>query len=487
MKRIHKKLRMVLCVGMSIAVIAGCGKKEQEVKLDAANPITINIWHYYNGPQKNMFDKLVEDFNETYGKERGIIVDSHNKGDVVQLEESVIAALNKEIGSDELPNIFASYADTAFAIEEKGQLADIGEYLSDEETAEYVESYIEEGRIGKENELKIFPIAKSTEVFMLNKTDWDKFAQETGASLDELATKEGVVRIAQKYYEWTDAKTPDIANDGLAFYGRDAMANLFLIGSMQLGTEIFQVENRELTLNLDQETMRRIWDVYYVPYIKGYFCTFGRFRSDDLKIGKIIAFTGSSTSATYFPTQVETESETYEIESLALREPVFEGGEDIAVQQGAGMVVLKSTPEEELASIEFLRWFTEKDRNLEFSAGSGYLPVKREACNPSELEKLSGNNDKIENSKALQLSYEIANTTKMYTNKAFYGGTAARKILEYHLADKAAADREEVIKRLEAGAGLEEATADFITDEAYENWYADFKIALEAAISSEGE
>lgn len=475
-----KRLSMALCISAAVLGVSGCAGRKETVRLNPDKPVTVSAWHYYNGPQKTAFDELVGVFNETAGREKGIIVDSHNKGDVTQLEESVLASLKEEIGSDEPPNFFASYADTAFAIEEMEQLADIGQYLTEEEIAEYVDSYIEEGRIGKENELKIFPVAKSTELFMLNKTDWDKFAGETGASLEELKTKEGVVRVAQQYYEWTDAKTPDIPNDGLAFYGRDAMANLFLTGSMQLGSEIFQVNNRELSLNLDRDIIRRIWDIYYAPYIKGYYESYGRFRSDDLKIGRIIAYTGSSTSATYFPDMVETEEGSYEIESLVLPVPVFEGGEDCAVQQGAGMVVLKSTPEEELASVEFLKWFTQEQRNLEFSAGSGYLPVKKGACDPEKLAEYTSE-------KTLILSAEIAGTTRMYTNKAFRGGSAARKVLEYNLSDKAAADREKVKKRLESGMGLDEAVEDLLSEEAFETWYGEFKTALETAASVEGD
>ncbi len=71
-----------------------------------------------------------------------------------------------------------------------------------------------------------------------------------------------------------------IPNDGKAFYGRDAMANLFIIGSMQLGTEIFKVENQQVTLQVDKAVMKRIWDTWYVPYVKGYFSAYGRFRSE---------------------------------------------------------------------------------------------------------------------------------------------------------------------------------------------------------------
>ena len=42
---------------------------------------------------------------------------------------------------------------------------------------------------------------------MINKTDWEPFAEETGVTVDDLNTIEGVVEVAQKYYEWTDEQT----------------------------------------------------------------------------------------------------------------------------------------------------------------------------------------------------------------------------------------------------------------------------------------
>ncbi|MEI3139617.1 MAG: hypothetical protein V8T31_08890 [Lachnospiraceae bacterium] len=31
--------------------------------LDPENPVTLTIWHYYNGAYQAAFDKLVEEFN----------------------------------------------------------------------------------------------------------------------------------------------------------------------------------------------------------------------------------------------------------------------------------------------------------------------------------------------------------------------------------------------------------------------------------------
>lgn len=373
---IKRMLPVMLCLAAAgMALLAGCGKANG--KLDPDNPVTVTAWHYYNGAQQTAFDALVKEFNDTVGLEKGIFVKSASKGDVNQLEEVVMSALKKEVGSEEAPDMFSCYADTAYEIQQMGYLADISPYISKEELSEYVDSYVEEGRIGEAGQLFIFPVAKSSEIFMLDKTDWDKFSQAAGVELSSLSTMEGLAETAGKYYDWTDSLTPDIPNDGKAFYGRDAMANLFIIGSMQLGTEIFKVENQQVTLQVDKAVMKRIWDTWYIPYVKGYFSAYGRFRSDDVKIGELISYTGSTTSAMYFPDAVELEDETYPIEYIILPAPVFEGGENYAVQQGAGMVVTKTDEKKEYACTEFLKWFTQAENNIEFGCSSGYLPVKK--------------------------------------------------------------------------------------------------------------
>lgn len=471
---------------LSVCLLAGCGKAEELP--DAEHPITVSIWHYYNGVQQIAFDELVKEFNETVGREQGIYVEGKSQGDVTQLEDAVLASIRKEVGSEETPDMFSCYADTAFSIERMGGLADISEYLTEKELDTYMDSYIEEGRIGKNGELCIFPTAKSSEIFMLNRTEWEKFAEDTGASTDDLATLEGVVETARRYYEWTDGLTPDIKNDGKAFYGRDAMANLFIIGSMQLGSEIFQVQSGKVTLNIDKSIMKRIWDTWYVPYVKGYFGAYGRFRSDDVKIGEVAAYTGSTASAMYFPDAVEGEDGIRPIDYMVLPAPRFADGDAYAVQQGAGMVVSRTTKAREYACVTFLKWFTEEENNIVFGCTSGYMPVKKAAYDTQVLDRVIKDHGLEVQEKTYDTLREAFRTVKectMYTNKAFEGGTDARKVLESHLSDWAAADRESVKALMEQGKSLEEAAADFTSEEAFEAWFDSFDKALREAVEND--
>lgn len=456
--------------------LAGCSASPAtKVKLSPDDPVSLEVWHYYNGPQKEAFDEMVAEFNDTVGMEKGITVEAFNKGNVNELTDAVLASANKKVGADEVPDIFAGYADTAYQVDKLGMVASLDNYLTKKEIEEYIPSYIEEGRFDSEENLKIFPFAKSMEVMMINKTDWDKFASATGASLDSLNTIEGLTDTAKKYYDWSGGK---------AFFNRDAMANYMIIGSKQLGVEIFEVKNGEVTFNLDKDVMRKLWDNYYVPFINGYFASYGRFASDDAKTGDIIALVGSSSGATYYPTKVTvSDTESYPIETVVMQAPEFKDGKKVAVQQGAGMVVVKSDERKEYASTVFLKWLTDAKRNIDFSITSGYLPVKKEANTREMLETVveeAGDNAISDNlAKTLPIAVDITNNNELYTNKAFEGGTNARNILEASMKKKAAADAEAVKAAVASGTAKEAAIAAYNTDENFNQWYEKLKKELD--------
>lgn len=208
---------------------------------------------------------------------------------------------------------------------------------------------------------------------------------------------------------------------------------------------------------------------FYVPFIKGYFSASGRFRSDDIKTGNIIAFVGSPSGASFFPDTVNKDDEEYPIEMDVLPCPGFADGEAYAVQQGEGMVVTEGSAAEIYASVEFLKWFTADEKNILFSVQSGYLPVTKTANNKTAILS-SGAENSRNMEKILPVAVDMVNENQPYTTKAFEEGTQARSILEYAMSDCAVQDRQIVEERLSAGQRLEEAAAEFCTDTYFDTW-----------------
>ncbi|MBW4845715.1 MAG: extracellular solute-binding protein [Lachnospiraceae bacterium] len=478
------KKRWVLPVmaAVFISLLTGCEKKDP-YGLSEKDPVTITIWHYYNGVQKEEFDRLVQEFNENEGREKGIIVKAFNKGSIDELSNLINESIEKKIGSDPLPDVFSAYVDKVYEVDQMGLAADLSSYLTSDEIGEYVDAYMEEGKFDSTGAIKVFPIAKSTEILTVNKTDWDKFAEATGETEEALSTWEGITRVAESYYKWTDSLTEE-PDDGKAFFGRDAFANYMIIGSLQLGHEIFKVKDGKTVLDFDEQTMRKLWDNYYVPYVNGYFGSYGKFRSDDVKTGQLVAFVGATSGIAYFPTSVTLEDGTnYAIESKLYPLPNFYGTVPCAVQQGAGMMVFKSEEKREYAATLFLKWFTCVGQNMKFAIGSGYLPVKKAAGNEELLKPfLTEAGEDSGASQNLLIGLNTANQYRLYTSKPFEGGDRARNVLNSAMVLKAKEDYEKICSLMEQGVKRESAVAEFVTEENFDQWYRDTMEQLEAII-----
>ena len=243
-----------------------------------------------------------------------------------------------------------------------------------------MDAYIQEGYFHDDGALYLFPVAKSTEITMINTTEWQPFANATGVTLDQLSTTEGIVDVARQYYEWTDSLTPDVPDDGKAFYfyGRDSMSNYFIIGMKQMGIDIFDVENGEVTLRPEKEQIRRLWDNYYVPYINSWFASLGKFRSDDAKTGDILAYTGSSSSSMYFPDHVVLDDSSRPIGYTVLPTPVMDGL--------AATHAIRTLPRKDSAAVPIVAVSANAfDEDIKRSLASG---MNAHLSKPIEVQKL---------------------------------------------------------------------------------------------------
>ena len=482
-------------LGLSAAMIlslSGCGASatadKGTKKPDSKNPVTITIWNYYNGDQLAAFETLIDEFNSTEGADKGIVAVTVSQGDIQTLANSLLDSINGKAGAQETPTLAAVYSETAFILEQSQALAPFDSYFTEDELSAYVPGFIDEGRFNANNDLLLFPVSKSTEMFTANETDWAPFAADTGITLESLNTKEDLTAAAKSYYEWTDAQTPDVPNDGKALYGRDSMGNYIYIGCFQLGHELFHVDHGELTVDLDRDTFKTLWDNYYIPYINGYFGSYAKFRSEDCKTGKILALTSSSSSVTYLPDTVTLEDDTthdikiYERPSLKFADAT----QDAVVQQGASYCMLKSDPEVMEGAVEFLKWFTSPERNLTFSVMSGYSPVTVVSNTRDAITKAYEANHDIAGKETVLDS--VLNSADMFSEKTAYatkpfdGSKSVRAILDTILQDKADEDRAAVLAALEQGASLDEATAEFSTDEYFDTWFADLSAQVHDAI-----
>lgn len=457
--RKHLFLLIILMVSI-IPLWVGCGSLEMK---HPSQPVTLDLWHNYGGQLKNTMDEMIDEFNETTGAEQGIIINVTSISGSATLHEKLTMAANGDPGAPDLPDITTAYPKTALSLADKGLLVDLRDHFTPQELSAYIPEFLQEGRM-QDDSLYVFPTAKSTEVLFVNTTIFNRFARETGASMDDLHTFEGIARTAALYYDWTDQQTPEVAGDGKAFFLPDSLFNYSLMGVIQLGSEFI----RDDRIDTATPEFRKVWDYYYKLAVLGQAAIFDGYATDLAKTGDIVCSIGSTAGVSFFSPTVTYADNTSEPAELAiLPYPIFEGGKKTAVQRGAGMSVIKSSPEKAQAAAVFLKWFTSPENNLRFVSSTGYLPVTEAAFGDlmsQEIEHTSDHNIR----KLLQTCQLMEEDYEFYITPLFEGIDQLQIRYESQFRDTASQSRDSYLDSLASSDSRSAYEA--VSADAYQNF-----------------
>ena len=431
-----------------VCAVSGCARESRRV-LDPKKPTVITVWHAYNAFAKTKFDEKVTEFNETKGLELGIVVDAYGFGSSGELDDALFNSANEIIGSDPLPNVFTAYPDSAYRLDQLAPLVEMEEYYSAEELGRYRTEFLSEGVWGKEGRHKLIPVAKSTELLFVNETGWKQFRSDTGLSDDVLSTWEGLVSAAEEYYR---------LSGGQPLLGMNSFNDFAVLTAVQDGADPFPADGENHSFVYSRETARKAWNAYYVPHINGWYKS-SVYNQDGLKSGSLLAYIGSSAGAGYFPKEVIVDGENqYPIECGVRPYPTFEGGRAYMAQRGADMGIFRSSETSEYAAAEFLKWFTDPERNIEFTALENFI-------------QMSDNTDAVK--KSVTAALEAMQEGKFYVRRPFENSYEANERFSRSLERKVELDLNELHNRVENGEDRQTVISGFMEDENFDKWYQD--------------
>lgn len=185
------------------------------------------MWHVYGAQTESPMNDLVERFNRTEGKERGIVIEVTSVSNSTAIHSALVSAARLQPGSGDLPDLFVCYPKTLAAMGSSRAL-DWNAWFSEKEKEAFVPGFLEEGVL--DGGLRVFPITKSTNILYVNASIFDKFSRDTGVTYADLATWEGMFSAADKYYQWSGGK---------AFFKYDDWLHYFMINTEALGDSFF--------------------------------------------------------------------------------------------------------------------------------------------------------------------------------------------------------------------------------------------------------
>jgi len=434
--------------------------------------IELKLWHYYTAKAREVFERQVRLYNETEGMEAGVKVVPTYFTQLKKIEEEALKVLIDNKFVQEMPDLLAIMPMSAFELYQHDKIANLSEYTSVLEREEFVPAFLEDGMF--DDNMYLYPYSRAVYLLYLNKTDWLKLKSETEIEDEHLATWQGIFEAAEVYYNWTDAKTPE-RYDGKAFISDINLPAFIASGNLQQGVT-FLNKGSEISVHLDESAFRNIWDIYYGLVSLGYLESYARLGGDNVRLGKSLAYVSSSSNSEQFP--VETflsRDEIYEIDMEVFLYPTFDLDKRISLQIGTSFAVVKSTEEREKLAVDFLRWLTKNDSQVELMLETGYMTVKQEAFDDDLLinaiqgvRSLSKNNE----NKALRIekSYEQVNIYTVVSVDTFAGSNVITTEISNALFEISKQGREEVLRLVEKGLSPQEAFNRTDPDGKFAQW-----------------
>ncbi len=402
--------------------------------------VTIRFYHTMGANLRGVLDKYIPKFNALYPN---ITIEHESQGDYPGLRNNIALELGT---ANEYPHIAYCYPDHVALYNKTRKVVQMDAFiesdlevldaegnvitkmgLSDEQVADFIPGYYNEGKAYGDDKMYTLPWSKSTEVLYYNKTFFeenDLMRYVTDAEGNPIAMtwdqmEELCVFIKQK-----------CPND--IPFGYDSEANWFITMTEQMGTPYTSATGEKYLFNTQEnrDLVKRLRDWYQ----KGYFTTeeiYQTYTSDlftetDPAEQKSYMCIGSSAGASY--QNPKNDDGTFGFEVGVTYIPQMNPEQPKAIQQGPSVCMFKKPDMEMAAAWLFVKFFTTTvEFQADFSIMSGYSPVIQSAFeDPIYKEEFLDEANGNEYLQATCVKQTLTQSDSYYVSPAFVGSSAAR-------------------------------------------------------------
>ena len=431
-----KTLAILLTLVMVTAVLfsAGCnnvvgGDANFDVPEGGydGSAVTITFYHTMGANLRTVLDAYVAEFNALYPnitvvhEQVGSYDDVRdqistqitvgNQPNIAYCYPDHVALYNLAKAAVTLDNLIASQETVT---RQDGTTEILG--LTDEQKADFIEGYYNEGKQFGDGLMYTMPFSKSTEVLYYNKTFFEQNNLTVPTTWDELEATCAAI------------KAIDPASIPL---GYDSEGNWFITMCEQYGSPYTSASGDHYLFDNDQN--KAFVKEFREWYQKGYITTqtiYGAYTSGLFTAStgqKSYMSIGSSAGATHQRPAAD-ESGNYPFEVGIATIPQINAENPKVISQGPSVCIFqKENPQEVIASWLFVKFLTTSvEFQAEFSMASGYVPVLKSVANNPVYADFLAKADGGNYISALSAKICLEQESAYYTSPAFNGSSTAR-------------------------------------------------------------
>jgi len=403
-------------------------------QIEAADPTGAEIvfWYQHTTVREEALLELIEEFNHT--NPHRICVRGEFAGKYGDIYNKMIVGLQ----GGSLPDMLVAYQNQAREYHHAGGLVDLTAYmksprwgLSPEERADYVQAFLAQDCI--EGEQICFPPNRSMEILYYN-TDWlrELGYEQPPQTWDDFAH---MCRAAH-LQPFSRSERPEYS---LGFLFEDDASRMATMVFTR-GGDFMTADQSAYTLNTPP--MREALVLMQELREDGAIDLLSENYLDqrEFAVGHVLFVIRSSSGLPFVASAVEEGGMAFE---WGVAPPPRVGPEPIVNVYGASVSVCRSTPERQVASWLFLKWFTAPAQQARWVRASSYFPVRHSTAR--ELTDLFAANPKY------QQVYELLDYGRTEPSVAGYQ-PVRRMIGEAMVKVMLGGDVDELLTRLEAEA-----------------------------------
>ena len=389
--------------------------------------VTIRFYHTMGTNLSTVLDEYIVEFNKLYPN-------IHVQWEAIGSYDDVRDQISTQIFVGSQPNIAYCYPDHVALYNMAGAVATLDNLidskievkradgtteilgLTDEQKADFIEGYYNEGKQFGDGLMYTMPLSKSTEVLYYNKTFFDEHGIKVPTTWAEM--------------EQVCAQIKAIDPNSIPL-GYDSEANWFITMCEQYQSPYTSANEPHYLFN--NETNVAFVKMFRDWYQKGYLTTqklYGAYTS-----GLFTSTTGvtsymsigSSAGATY-QRPAKTADGTYPFEvGIATIPQVSESNRKV-ISQGPSLCIFdKADPQEVVASWLFVKYLTTTiEFQAEFGMASGYVPVIKSVAQNEVYADFLASADGGDYVTALSAKVCLEQEDAYYTSPAFNGSSTAR-------------------------------------------------------------
>ncbi len=397
--------------------------------------VTITFYHTMGVNLRTVLDNYIAEFNALYPN----ITIKHEQ---VGGYDDVRNQISTELTAGNQPNIAYCYPDHVALYNVTGKVITLDSLinstitqnradgtteilgLTDEQIADFVTGYYEEGKQYGDGLMYTLPLSKSTEVLYYNKTFFDEHNLQVPTTWDEME------EVCRKILEIDENCVP---------LGYDSESNWFITMCEQMKTPYTSATGDHYLFNNDANKafIKRFCEWYENGYVitqellGSYTSELFTATGDDVRSYMSI---GSSAGASYQrPDKVNGE---YPFEVGIATIPQADNNNRKVISQGPSLCIFQSDNEQEvIASWLFVKFLTTNiEFQAEFSMASGYVPVLKSVADNEVYKKFTESADGYDYIAALSAKVCMEQVDAYYTSPAFNGSSVAREQVGYLLS-----------------------------------------------------